>query len=208
MTDELIPYLKFNPKLGPYPTIELTSFPFPPDHIPEIFNLRFFLVEENQRGYYLRSTINSLFCCCLYEVEKKIEVPDFDTETMSYKYDEDGNVVSKMAHLQYLCFTIEGEQKVVAYSYEGKGKNYLHVHHSDVPFDKLDGKLKQLYLGAKLLTRQFITHMQNENKKHNTKTSGLEPKGEWEAQMFKDVFHSNPSSMSDTEYEMIFGVER
>lgn len=213
MTDGNIPYIKFDPKLGDrYKTIELTSFPFPPHHLPEIFNLPIFLIEKNKHGYFLRSTLNSLFCCALFEVISEIEVPDWDTDPdsfdVNYKYNEQGEVIYKMEKLQFLCFTIEGEERTVAYNYAGSGKTYLKLHTSDVPFEELDENLQKLYLGAKLLSRHYIGHYQNEIRKSELEASGLTPKGEWEAQMFRDVFGSNPNSMTDSEYEMIFGVER
>jgi len=209
VADEFIPYIKFDPKIGGvYRSIKLTSFPFPPHHLPEIFNLPIFLIEKNKHGYFLRSTLNSFFCCALYEVINEIEVPDWDSETMGYKYNDEGEVVYKIEKLQYLCFTIEGEERAVAYNYAGSGKAYLQMHTAEIPFEELDEKLQELYLGAKSLSRHYITHCENEIRKIEAKAAGLTPKGEWEAQMFRDVFSSNPSLMTDDEYEMIFGVER
>lgn len=209
VADEIIPYIKFDPKSGGgYRPIELTSFPFPPHHLPQVFNLPLFIIEKNKYGYFLRSTLNSLFCSALYEVVSEIEVPDWDPENMSYKYNEEGEVIHKIERLQYLCFTVEGEERAVAYRYEGSGKTYLQLHTSEIPFEELDEKLQKLYLGAKLLSRHYITHYENEIRKLEAKATGLTPKGEWEAQMFRDVFRSNTSLMSDDEYEMIFGVER
>lgn len=208
MADEIIPYLKFNPKLGGYKTIEIESLPFPPHHLPEIFNLSFFFIEKNIRGYFLRSTMNSLFCCYLYEVTTEIEVPDWDVEQEGFKYDEHGEIIQKIASISYLCLTVEGKERTVAYSYEGKGKCYLSMHISDVPFEDLDQKLQKLYLGAKLLSNQYIAHYEAEIEKRNSNFSYLKPKGDWEAEMFRDVFNNNPNAMSDSEYEMIFGVER
>lgn len=209
MADEFIPYIKFDPKIGKgYHAIELASFPFPPHHLPEIFNLPIFIIETNEHGYFLRSTLNSLFCCALYEVVNEIEVPDWNSETMSYVYNEEGGIVYKVEKLKYLCFTVEGEERAVAYSYEGSGKAYLQMHTAEIPFKELDEKLKKLYLGALLLTRPYVTHYTNEIAKIKNKSNELTPKGEWEAKMFRDVFNSNPSLMSDHEYEMIFGVGR
>jgi len=209
MADEFIPYIKFDPKLGlGLRTIELTSLPFPAHHLPIIFNLPLFLIEKSELGYFLRSTLNSIFCSALYEVVKEIEVPDWDTEQTSYKYNEQGEVIYKSERLQYLCFTIEGEERTVAYSYAGESKSYLHMHTHTAPFEELDEKLQKLYKGAMLLSKHYITHYQNEVRKLKSSTSELRPKGEWEAQMFRDNFGSNVNLMSDDEYEMIFGVER
>jgi len=208
MVNEIIPYIKFDQKLGAYSTIEVESFPFPPHHMPEVCNLRAFLIEKNKHGYFLRSAFNSLFCFALYEVTKEIEVPDWDAEEEHYKYDEHGEVLLKNERLSYLCFTVEGEERVVAYNYAGESKVYLRIDTSEEPFEDLDEKLQKLYLGAKLLSRNFMAHFEIEIRKLEAKTSGVEPKGEWEAQMFRDVFHSDPNRMSDEEYEMIFGVER
>jgi hypothetical protein len=209
MIDKFIPYIKFDPTFFiSYNQIEIESFPFPADHMPEVFNLRIFLIEKNQLGYFLRSSINSLFCCALYEVVKDIEVPAWDSDQMSYKYHENGEVIYKTERLQYLSFTIEGQERVVAYNYAGKSKNFLRIDKSEIPFTELDEKLQKLYKGAKLLSWQYVEHYENEIRHLDLKNRGLKPKGEWEAQMFRDVFNSNPSTMNDDEYEMIFGVAR
>ena len=82
------------------------------------------------------------------------------------------------------------------------------MHNSLVPFSQLDEKLQKLYIASKMLTQSSLDFYESEIQKIDMSKSGLKPKGEWEEQMFRDVFHSNTSLMSDDEYEMIFGVER
>lgn len=40
------------------------------------------------------------------------------------------------------------------------------------------------------------------------KSTGLKPKGKWEAGLFKDSFDGNVDQLTDDEYEMIFGESR
>jgi hypothetical protein len=209
MADEFVPYIKYDAKVGGYyPTIDFRSLPFPPSNIPELFNLRIFIIETNERGYYLRSTLNSLFCFELTDNTSEIEVPDWDTEQMSYKYDENGEVIYKTEKLKYLSFTYDGVERTVAYNYAGKGETFLQMHTSTVPFAELDERLQKLYIAAKMLSQNSLEFYENEIRKMDFRQSGLKPKGEWEEQMFRDTFQSNTSLMSDDEYEMIFGIER
>jgi len=209
MADEYVPYIKYDAKVGgTYRTIPLRSLPFPTNHIPELFNLSIFIIERNERGYYLRSTINSFFCQQLIDNVTEIEVPEWDAEQMSYRYNENGEIIYKTEELKYLSFIYEGVERAVAYNYEGKGESFLQMHNSLVPFSQLDEKLQKLYIASKMLTQSSLDFYESEIQKIDMSKSGLKPKGEWEEQMFRDVFHSNTSLMSDDEYEMIFGVER
>lgn len=209
MADEFVPYIKYDAKVGEsYKAIELRSLPFPSNHLPELFNLKFFIIEVNDRGYYLRSTLNSLFCQQLIDNICEIEVPDWDTEQMSFKYDENGEVILKTEKLQYLSFIFDGIERAVAYNYAGKGETFLQMHTSTFPFAKLDDRLQRLYIAAKMLTNEELDFYETELRKYEMEQSGLKPKGEWEAQMFRDTFKSNTKLMSDDEYEMIFGIER
>ena len=208
MADEIIPYLKFNPKLGTYPTIKVQPFPFPPHLMPNVFNLRTFFIEKTKRGDFLRSTENSLFCSAIYAATDEIEVPDWDDVNGSYKYDGVGEILFKTETLTYWYFCMEGEDRVVAYKYSGTAKTFLHVDASDEAFESLDEKLQKLYLGAKLMTKEFMDYYESEIKKLDSKKSNFKPKGVWEAEMFRDVFNSDPRTMTDDEFEMIFGIER
>jgi hypothetical protein len=209
MADEYIPYIKYDAKVGGfYPTIELCSLPFPTNNIPDIFNLRFFIIETIDDEFYLRSTINSLFCYQLKDNAKFIEVPALDTEEMNYVYDENGEIIYKKEQLNYLSFTYKGIERTVAYYYSGKSKTFLQMHKSTIPFSELDNRLQRLYMATKMLTVNSLEILENESQKMDMKKNGLRPKGEWEEEMFRDVFHNNTSLMSDDEYEMIFGVER
>jgi len=209
MADEIVPYIKYDAKIGGhYPTIEIRSLPFPANHIPDLFNLRIFIIEMNERGYFLRSTMNSLFCQQLINNNCEIEVPEYDAEQGSYKYDENGEVIFKTEKLQFLSFIFEGVERTVAYNFAGKGEIFLQMHSSTVPFHELDSRLQKLYTAAKMLTPNYLEFYENEIQKMSSNNRGLKPKGEWEEQMFKDVFQSNPLLMSDDEYEMIFGIER
>lgn len=209
MSDEIVPYIKYDAKVGGhYPTIEIRALPFPPSHIPDLFNFRIFIIEKNERGYFLRSTMNSLFCQHLIDNSCEIEVPEYDAEQGSYKYDENGEVIFKTEKLQYLSFFYEGTERTVAYKFAGKADIFLQMHSSTVPFNELDGRLQKLYVAAKMLTPNYLEFYENEIQKMYSNNRGLKPKGEWEEQMFKDVFKSNTLLMSDDEYEMIFGVER
>jgi hypothetical protein len=96
----------------------------------------------------------------------------------------------------------------VAYNYAGKGETFLQMHTSTVPFAELDERLQKLYIAAKMLSQHSLEFYENEIRKMDFRQSGLKPKGEWEEEMVRDVFHNNTSLMSDDEYEMIFGVER
>ena len=209
MADELVPYIKYDPKVGGYyPTIELHSLPFPSNFIPQLFNLRVFIIEKNESGYFLRSTLNSLFCQHLKEHISEIEVPDFDAEQFNYKYDENGEVIYKTETLKYLSFIFEGVERAVAYNYLGQKENFLEIHVSKVPFSELDKRLRQLYNASIMLTERSLAFYSNEILKMKMKKNELKPKGEWEETTFRDVFHSDTSLMSDDEYEMIFGVSR
>ena len=61
-----------------------------------------------------------------------------------------------------------------------------------------------------MLTEPWLAHYSKELHKLEVSEllKGLKPKGEWEDKMFRDVFQSNTSLMSDDEYEMIFGYPR
>lgn len=209
MADEFVPYIKFDPKVGgTYPTIEIHSLPFPANLIPDLFNLSIFIIESNVRGHYLRSTINSLFCQRLIDNVNEVEVPDWDTELMSYRYNENGEVIYKTVELRYLSFIYDGVERVVSYSYEGESQSFLQMHNSYVPFSELDEKLQRLYIASTMLTQRSLNFYENEVKKIELIKGGLKPKGDKEEQMFRDVFHSNTSLMTDSEFAMIFGVER
>jgi len=211
MVDELVPYIKYDPKVGAfYPTIEIESLPFPSNNIPPIFNLSIFIIERNNKGYFLRSTVNSLFCQHLIEQVSEIDVPEVDVENFNYKYDENGEIIFKTEKLTYLSFFYEGVERAVAYNYAGKKQSFLQIHSSEIPFAELDKRLNRLYYASLLLTEHWLAHYSKEL--HKLKVSellkGLKPKGEWEENMFRDVFQSNTSLMSDDEYEMIFGYPR
>ena len=209
MSDAFVPYIKYDATVGGhYPTIELRSLPFPPNHIPQLFNLRIFIIEVNERGYYLRSTLNSFFCFQLRNNVSEIKVPDWDEEQMTYKYDGNGEIIFKIEKLNYLSFTYDGIERAVAYNYAGESVRFLQMHTSTVPLDKLDERLQKLYIAAEMLTQHSLDFYQKEVRKMYMTESGLKPKGEWEEQMFKDVFQSNMSLMSDYEIQMIFGIDR
>jgi hypothetical protein len=209
MADEFVPYIKYDAKVGGYyPTIELLSLPFPASNIPQLFNLRIFIIEQNERGYFLRSTLNSLFCQHLIEQVRDIDLPDFDAEQSSYKYDENGEVIFKSYQLKYLAFNYEGKERAVAYNFAGKGECFLQMHTSEVPFAEFDERLRNLYIAATMLTEHSLAFYSNEILKMDMKKKTLNPKGKWEDEMFKNVFQSNTNAMTDDEYLMIFGVER
>jgi hypothetical protein len=208
MADLLVPYLEFNPTIDDVKPKPLKPLPFPGFHIPSVFNLKYFFIEKVELGYFLRSSLNPLFCCALFEVEKDIEVELWDQEKECFKYDVDGNPLTKIETLSMLCFSVESELQVVAFFFEGKGESFLNSYTSNLPVEQLDERLKMLYEAALLSTDRMLGEITLGLRQDDLGFRGLEPRGEWEAQIFRDVFQSNPSLMSDDEFEMIFGVER
>lgn len=209
MSDGIIPYLHFDPEAGKrFARQPIESFPFPAYHLPEIFDLPIFFIERVGGEYFLRSTLNSLFCSAIHNCVKEIEVPEWDSLAQTYVYNYQGEIVQKSALLHYLRIDLEIGERVVGYAFEGKSKFFLVVHTSPVVFEQLDEKIKLLYNAARFLRKNLIEH-------HAARIRGLEsqsthpkPKGHWQAEMFKTIFNENPSLMSDDEYEMIFGEAR
>jgi hypothetical protein len=114
-------------------------------------------------------------------------------------------------HLLTVHFELE-ERLLAIYSAEEGFENFVHFFFSKEDFNNLPNSLQDLYLSALLLSDNEMRDLDfvdaNRKSKSQTKSSYPQPTGRWESTMFSDVFGDDPNSMTDDEYEMIFGDSR
>jgi hypothetical protein len=154
-----------------------------------------FFVESIHDMYFLRHTENRLFCSLVSIKTEKITTQkgasNFDLLTVHFEFEE---------RLLAINSTEEGLENFVSFFF------------SNEDFNNIPNPLQDLYLSALLLSEKEMRNLDfvNENRKSKlqTKSAYPQPTGGWESSMFSDVFNDDPSSMTDSEYEMIFGDSR
>jgi uncharacterized protein YjbI with pentapeptide repeats len=207
------PFLSDGVKQGGHfkpPQVRSTRVPF--SDLPEPMYSTTFLIEKVEDDYYLRNTQDPYYCACLRISTHQISLPRFSKEAESYEYDkETGEPIVDEFKLTLMLAYFDGNARTVGYYIFDKWDIFLPFFRTDKKHQELDKELAWLYYGAKIGTLHGMRHMENLwSERRDAEHSGSypQPKGEWEAEMFRDIFSSNPKLMTDNEYEMIFGVER
>ena len=154
-----------------------------------------FFVECIHDMHFLRHTENRLFCNLISGkteiiLTEKGEIP-FDLLTVHFEFEE---------------------RLLAINSIEEGFENYVSFFISTEDFNNIPNALQDLYLSALLLSDTEMRNLDfidaNRKSKSQTKSVLPQPTGGWESSMFSDVFNDDPNSMTDSEYEMIFGDSR
>jgi hypothetical protein len=107
----------------------------------------------------------------------------------------------------------ECEERLLAINSIEEGfENFVSFFISTEDFNNIPNTLQDLYLSALLLSDAEMRNLDfiDANRKSKTQTRNVlaQTTGGWESSMFSDVFNDDPNSMTDSEYEMIFGDSR
>jgi hypothetical protein len=154
-----------------------------------------FFVESIHDMHFLRHTENRLFCNLVSIKTEKITTQkgeiNFDLLTVHFEFEE---------RLLAINSTDEGLENFVSFFF------------SKEDFNNIPNSLQDLYLSALLLSDKEMRHLDfvdaSRKSKLQTNSAYPQPTGRWESSMFSDVFNDDPNSMTDDEYEMIFGDSR
>ena len=154
-----------------------------------------FFVECIHDMHFLRHTENRLFC----------NLVSIKTEKTLTQKGEIG------LYLWTVHFEFE-ERLIATNSIEEGFENFVSFFISTEDFNNIPNTLQDLYLSALLLSDKEMQILDfidaNRTSKSQTKNAIPQPTGGWESSMFSDVFNDDPNSMTDSEYEMIFGDSR
>jgi hypothetical protein len=154
-----------------------------------------FFVECIHDMHFLRHTENRLFCNL---VSIKTE------KTLTQK----GEI-----NLYLLTVHFEFEERLLATNSIDEGfENFVSFFISTEDFNNIPNTLQDLYLSALLLSDNEMQNLDfidaNRTSKSQTKSAITRSRDGWASSMFSDVFNDDPNSMTDSEYEMIFGDSR
>ena len=154
-----------------------------------------FFVESIHDMHFLRHTENRLFCNLISGKTEKILT-------------EKGEITFDLLTVHF-----EFEERLLAINSIEEGfENYVSFFISTEDFNNIPNALQDLYLSALLLSDTEMRNLDfidaNRKSKSQTKSVLPQPTGGWESSMFSDVFNDDPNSMTDSEYEMIFGNSR
>lgn len=194
-----------------YAPISFNSFPFPPSEIPETIETNEYFIEEFSTSAMLRHITNPFICIPILNGRTEIDLPT-----------ENGTTETFYLTVFYVYF--EGTPYSVGYSF-GKNNNFENFYFVErqsangwdelIEMDqifKTKTALQLLYESATLSTVASLeksTERTRQVKFSNYLNSrNLAPKGEWEAQVFRNNFGNNPFVLTDDEFEMIFGEYR
>ena len=154
-----------------------------------------FFVESIHDMYFLRHTQNRLFCNLVSIKTEKNTTPKGEVSF----------------HLLTVHF--EFEERLLAIDSAEEGfENFVGFFLSKEDFNNIPNSLQDLYLSALLLSDKEMRNLDfiDASRKSNSHANNASPQpaGSWESSMFSDVFNGDPNSMTDDEYEMIFGDSR
>ena len=154
-----------------------------------------FFVESIHNIYFLRHSENRLFCNLVCIKPEKI--------------------LTKKGEINFHLLTVhfEFQERLLAIDSKEEGfENFVNFYCSSEDFNNIPNSLQDLYLSALLLSDKEMRNLDfinaNRELKSQSKTSFPQPTGSWESAMFSDVFNGESNSMTDGEYEMIFGDSR
>ena len=144
------------------PAAAMGSLPFPAPAAPEIMRSHTYFIERPRPTlFFLRSTLNPLFCQAIWPVEVTFVAPVIDDEGYG-KFSADGEQLTEEQGVDCLVTTFEGQYRTVGYHEGDSWKYFLRSFETNKPLREIPLNLKLLYGGANLGRAENMSHSDSE----------------------------------------------